>query len=153
MWIFALQPPRDLPMLCGPLFLGSGAVGMHLGAGAVEAEAVEVLVRQLLLPQRRKQPRQHARLGPAAQPHVDRVPLAVALGKGAPLAAVPKNVQQGVLLFGDAGHDWELLACFFHCWQQLATDPISTQALTGPNPINELTADMEHLTLKQVFNR
>ena len=138
MWIFVFQPPRDLPMLCGPLFLVSGAVGMHLGAGAVEAEAVEVLVRQLLLPQRRKQPRQHARLGPAAQPHAGRVPLAAALGKGAPLAAVLKNVQQGVddddvrnqhvaaldrkmgmqqgaTLFGDAGHDRELLACFFHC--------------------------------------
>ena len=136
MWIFVFQPPRDLPMLCGPAFLGPGSVRMHLGAGAVEAEAIEVLVRQLLLPQRRKQPRERARLGPAAQPHVDRVPLAVALRKGAPLAAVPKNVQQGIddddvrnqhiaalnrkmgmqqgaTLFGDAGHDWELLACFF----------------------------------------
>ena len=123
-------------MLCGPLFLGPGAVRMHLDAGAVEAEAVEVLVRQLLVPQRGEQPRKHARLGPAAQPHVDRVPLAVALRKGAPLAAVLKDMQQGVddddvrnphvaaldrqmgmqqsvLFFGDVGHDWELLVCFF----------------------------------------
>ena len=126
MWTFVFQPPRDLPMLCGPLFWGPGSVRMHLHAGAVETEAVEVLVRQPLLPQRRK------------QPHADRVPLAAALRKGTPLAAVLKDMQQGindddvrnqhvaaldrkmgmqqgVLLFGDAGHDRELLACFFHC--------------------------------------
>ncbi len=69
---------------------------MHLGAGAVEAEAIKALVRQLLLQQRRKQPREHARLGPAARPHVDRAPLAAALRKGAPLAAVLQDMRQGV---------------------------------------------------------
>ena len=96
MWIFVFHPPRDLPMLCGPFFLSPGAVGMHLHAGAVEAEDLDAPVDQMHLPQRGEQPVEHARLGPAVHPGVNREPIAEVLRQGAPLAAVLRNEEKRV---------------------------------------------------------
>ena len=73
-----------------------GAVGMHLGAVAVEAEAVRVLADRFLLPKRGEQPLEHAAAGPAAEPGVDRLPFVETLWQGTPLAAVLQDVPDRV---------------------------------------------------------
>ncbi len=91
------HPPRDLPMLCGSVRLPRpGAVGMHLGAGAVEAEAVRVPAGRMQVPKRGEQPLEHAAARPAAEPGVDRVPFSEALRQGAPFAAVLQEVQNRI---------------------------------------------------------
>ena len=52
-----------------------GAVGMHLDAGAVEAEAVRVPAGRMQFPKRGEQPLEHAAVGPAAEPGVNQVPI------------------------------------------------------------------------------
>ena len=73
----------------------SGAVGMHLGAGAVEAELRVPAGRTQFL-KRGEQPLEHAAARPAAEPGVDRIPFSEALRQGAPLAAVLQDVQDRV---------------------------------------------------------
>lgn len=105
-------------------FLCAGAVRVDFGAGAVEAEAVGIRVGQ--------RPLKHAA---SVQPGADCVPVAEAVRKGTPFAAVLNNVEQSiddgeawnpqisasnrrmgmkkrVPLFRDASHDWAPLACF-----------------------------------------
>ena len=74
----------------------SGAVGMHLDAGAVEAEAVRVPAGRMQLLKRGEQPIEHAAARPAAEPGVDRMPFSEALRQGAPLAAVLQDVQDRI---------------------------------------------------------
>ena len=52
------------------LLFAPGAVGMHLDAGAVEAEALRVLADRFLIPKGGEQPPEHAAAGPAAEPGV-----------------------------------------------------------------------------------
>ena len=73
-----------------------GAVGMHLGAGAVEAEAVRILADRLLLSKRGEQPLEHAAAPPTAKPGIDLEPVAEPLRQGTPLAAVLQDVQNRV---------------------------------------------------------
>ena len=128
-----------------------GAVGMHLDAGAVEAEALRVLADRLLLPERREQPLENAAAGPAAEPGVDRGPFSEALRQGAPLAAVLQDVNDRVdevdvgnphvsALNRQKGADFGVLFCrglFHDCMpldfyvisdSHLSTDPSKTQA-------------------------
>ena len=55
---------------------------MRIDAGAVEAEADHFLAVHLLLPKRGEQPLENAALGPAAEPSVDRDPIAEPLRQG-----------------------------------------------------------------------
>ena len=70
-----------------------GAVGMHLGAGAVEADSHAV---HFLLPKRGEQPLENAVAGPAAEPGVDRGPIAEPPRQGPPFVAVLHDVQYRV---------------------------------------------------------
>ena len=74
----------------------SGAVGMHLDAGAVEAEAVRVPAGRMQFPKRGEQPLEHAAARPAAEPGVDRASFSEALRQSAPLAAVLQDVQDRI---------------------------------------------------------
>ena len=73
-----------------------GAVGMHLGAGAVEAEADRVPAGRMQFLKRGEQPLEHAAARPAAEPGVDRGPFSEALRQRAPLAAVLQDVQNRI---------------------------------------------------------
>ena len=73
----------------------SGAVGMHLGTGAVEAEAVRILARRMQ-PKRGEQPLENASARPAAEPGVDRLPFSEALRQRASFAAVLQDVQDRI---------------------------------------------------------
>ena len=86
MWIFVFQPPRDLPMHCGPFSFRA----------AVEAEAVRVPADRFLFPKRGEQPLEHAAAGPAAEPGVNRGPVVEPLPQRAPLAVVLQDVRKRV---------------------------------------------------------
>ena len=73
-----------------------GAVGMHLGAGAVEAETVRVPAGRMQFLKRGEQPLEHAATRPAAEPGVDRLPFSEPLRQRMPLAAVLQDVQYRV---------------------------------------------------------
>ena len=129
----------------------SGAVGMHLDAGAVEAEADRVPAGRMQFLKRGEQPLEHAAARPAAEPGVDRVPFSEALRQGAPLAAVLQNVQDrvdkydvgnphvpalnrqegadfGVLFCRDLFHDCVPLDFYVIVDSHLSMDPSETQA-------------------------
>ena len=128
-----------------------GTVGMYLDAGAVEAEADGVLSDRLLLPKRGEQPLEHAAARPAAEPGVNREPIAEPLRQGAPFAAVLQDVQDrvdeidvrnphvpalnreqrtnfGVLFCRDLFHDCEPLDFYVIVDSHLSTDPSKIQA-------------------------
>ena len=128
-----------------------GAVGMHLDAGAVEAEAVRVPAGRMQFLKRGEQPIKHAAARPAAEPGVDRMPFSEALRQGAPLAAVLQDVQDRVdevdvrnphvpALNRQEGTDFGVLFCrglFHDCLpldfyvivdSHLSMDPSKTQA-------------------------
>ena len=133
-----------------------GAVGMHLGAGAVEAEAVRVLAGDILLPERGEQQLEHAASGPAAEPGVDRLPFSEPLRHRAPFAAVLQDVQDridesdvgnphvpalnrregadfGVLFCRDLFHDCAPLDFYIIVDSHLSTEPSKILVLTGPS--------------------
>ena len=116
---------------------------MHLGAGAVEAEDLDAPVEQMHLPQRGEQPVEHARLGPAVHPGVNRASIAEVIRQGAPLAAVLRNEEKRVdeddvrnphisaldrqigmdgraMFFCDLFHGRALLACYLFLYKHLA---------------------------------
>ena len=69
---------------------------MHLDAGAVQAESLDLDADQLVPLELLEHPVQHAVPGPAAHPHVDRVPVAEPLRQAAPLAALLGHVEDRV---------------------------------------------------------
>ena len=73
-----------------------GAVRMHLGTGAVEAEALHIRSVRLQIPQCREQPVEHAAARPTAESGVDRLPFSEVTRQGAPLAAVLHDIGNGV---------------------------------------------------------
>ena len=76
--------------------LRSGAVGMHLGTGAVEAEAVRIPAGRMQFPKRGEQPLENAAARPAAEPGVDRASFSEPLWQGAPFAAALQGVQNRI---------------------------------------------------------
>ena len=124
---------------------------MHLGAGAVEAEADRVPAGRMQFPERGEQPIEHAAARPAAEPGVDRLPFSEALRQGAPFAAVLQDVQYRIdeddvgnahvpALNRQEGTDFGVLFCrglFHDCMpldfyvivdSHLSMDPSKTQA-------------------------
>ena len=73
-----------------------GAVRIHLGTGAVEAEALHIRSVRLQIPQCREQPVEHAAARPTAESGVDRLPFSEVTRQGAPLAAVLHDIGNGV---------------------------------------------------------
>ena len=73
-----------------------GAVGMHLDAGAIKAEVDHRLTVHFLLPKRGELPLEYAVSRPAAEPGVDREPIAETPRQGPPLAAVLHDMQNRV---------------------------------------------------------
>lgn len=69
---------------------------MQVDVRAVQLERVGVSLDQPLLLERLKQAPQHAALGPAVEPHVDRVPVAELARETAPGAALVVHVEAGV---------------------------------------------------------
>ena len=61
---------------------------MHLDTCGIERNGLNLDAHDLLLLQFSKHAIDNAGFGPAIHARVDRVPVAIALGKGAPLAAV-----------------------------------------------------------------
>lgn len=95
-WILVFQPPRDLPIACGPFFGRTRTVRMHLDAGGVQRHSFELDLHDLRALQLLKGTVEHAQLGPAVHARVDGVPVAETLGQATPLAAVLGDVQDGV---------------------------------------------------------
>jgi len=83
-------------MDCGPFFSAPRAVRMHLDAGAVQAQRLDPDADQPVPLELLEHPVEHAVPGPAAHPHVDRVPVTEPLRQAAPLAAVLGDVEDGV---------------------------------------------------------
>ena len=159
-----------------------GAVGMPLGAGAVEAEADRVLADRLLLPERGEQPLEHAAARPAAEPGVDGGPFSEVLRQGAPFAAILQDVQDridevdgrnpyipalnreqrpyfGVLFRCDLFHDCMPLDFYVIVYSHLSTEPSKILVLTGPNRIPtrrknaELVQGLDMLDQKGTLHR
>ena len=133
-----------------------GAVRMHLGAGAVEAEALRVLADRLLPPKRGEQPLEHAAARPAAEPGVDRGPFSEPLRQRAPFAAVLQDVQNriddcdvgnphvsalnrqegaevGILFCRDLFHDCMPFDFYVIIDSRLSMEPSKTQAKSSVN--------------------
>ena len=72
----------------------AGGVGVDLDRGAVESEDVEV--DELFLLQAFEYPLDYSVAGPAAEPHVDGVPVPEFFGKAPPFAALFQHVEDGV---------------------------------------------------------
>ena len=70
------QPPRDLPIACGPFFW---ARQCHPDARAVQRHGLDLDLHDLRLLQLFEGGIEHARLRPAAHARVDRVPVAKTL--------------------------------------------------------------------------
>ena len=138
------QPPRDLPMLCSPFVFRA----------PVPSGCTLTLV--LSRPKRGEQLLKHAAAGPAAEPRVDREPIAEPLRQRAPLAAVLQDVQDRVdevdgrnphvpALNREQRADFGVLFCcglFHDCVppdfyvivdSHLSTDPSKNLVLTGPS--------------------
>ena len=126
---------------------------MHLGTGAVEAEAVRIPAGRMQFPKRGEQPLEHAAARPAAEPGVDRASFSEALRQGAPFAAVLQNVQNriddcdvrnphvpalnrqegtdfGVLFRRDLFHDCMPIDFYVIIDSQLSMEPSKTHAKT-----------------------
>ena len=69
---------------------------MHLDAGAVQADHLDLDDKDLLFLQAGEHPLDDALFAPAVQPRVDRVPGAEEAGQAPPLAALFQGVKQGV---------------------------------------------------------
>ena len=82
--------------LAARFFARPRAVGMHLDAGAVQRDDLNLDGENLFFLQAGEHPFDHARFAPAVEPHVDRVPATIFLGQTPPLAAVFQHKQQRV---------------------------------------------------------
>ena len=69
---------------------------MHLDAGAVQADGLELDTHNLAALQLGKDALEHTRFGPSAHTGIEGVPVAQMAGKAAPLAAVLDHVEHGV---------------------------------------------------------
>ena len=128
-----------------------GSVGMHLDAAAVEVEAVRIFADRFLLPNCCEQPLEHAAVGSAAKPGVNREPVAEPLRQRTSLAAVLQNIQNridegdvrnphvpalnrekrvdfGVLFRHDLFHDCAPLDFYVIVDRHLIIDPSKNQA-------------------------
>ena len=97
-----------------------GAVGMHLGANAVEAEAVRVPAGRMQFPSRGEQPPGSAAARPAAEPGVDRIPFSEALRQ--------EGADFGALFCHDLFHDCIPLDFYVIFDSHLSMEPSKTQA-------------------------
>ena len=96
-WSLVAPPPRATGRSLGaPFSRRARGVRMQLDDRAVQAQRIPVQFSQQFLRQLGQHPRQHARLRPAVEPHVDRVPGTEALRQTAPLATVFSQVEQRV---------------------------------------------------------
>ena len=132
-----------------------GAVGMHLDAGAVEAEAVRVPAGRMQFPKRGEQPIEHAAAPPTAEPGIDRASFSEPLRQGAPFAAVLQDVQNrvddcdvgnphvsalnrkegadfGVLFCRDLFHDYAPLDFYVFVDSHLNMDPSKNSSVDRP---------------------
>ena len=80
--------------LGSPVLAGAGGVGVDLDRGAVESQDVEV--DDLFLLQAFEHSLDYSVAGPAAEPHVDGVPLPELFGEASPFAALFQHVEDGV---------------------------------------------------------
>ena len=71
-----VQPPRDWPRACGPLFSRPGPIGMDLDDCAVERDPLELDAHELFAWQVDKHPVEDSILGPPIHPGVKGVPVA-----------------------------------------------------------------------------
>ncbi len=83
-------------MDCGPFLFEPRAVRVHLDAGAVQAERLDLDADELVALELLEHPVEHAAPGPAAHSRADRVPVAEPLRQATPLAALLGHVEDRV---------------------------------------------------------
>ncbi|MBB3810609.1 hypothetical protein [Pseudochelatococcus contaminans] len=64
--------------------------------GAVQTRALDADDNQALVLKRFKNPVENSLFGPSAKPHLDGVPIAVLFRQAVPLAAILRNIEQGI---------------------------------------------------------
>lgn len=91
-----LRPPRDRSIARRPFSERARTIGVQLDDRAVQGQCIQLQPGQLVTQQLAHDPLQHAGLGRAIEPHVDRVPGTQLGRQAAPAAAFLRDVEQRI---------------------------------------------------------